>query len=120
MSVERVVRGTSVPKTYTMNSATGAARLGPPGVGLQASVVAEMVHAVTGAVVQVALAVLEIVDSVTGAIRNKGVCEAALAANPTLPLGMYRVRFHATYPDGTDEYFPSDEPFTLIVDQQPV
>lgn len=113
---EEIVRGTTVERNYQL---TGAS-LGPPGVGTQATVVAEMVPAAGGDTLERAMAVLEALD-VNGNVTNKGIVRGALAADLTTPPGVYRVRFHVTHPDASEEYFPSSgHAFSLVVLHEPV
>lgn len=114
MSLERIVRGTTVPRAYNLG-----VPLGVPGVGTQAQVYADMTFQVDGSARTKMMAVLEALNS-AGHVINKGMVSGTLADDPTMTAGLYRVRFRAAYPDGSIEYFPSEEPLSLQVLPEPV
>lgn len=115
MSLERVVRGTTVPKVYNLNGAA----LGVPGVGTQAEVYADMVFQADGTSYVKPMDVLEALG-VGGAVTNKGMVSGSLGDDTAMTAGLYRVRFRVMYPDGSIDYFPSDEPLSVLVMPEPV
>lgn len=46
---------------------------------------------------------------------SSGVVSAAPASDPAMATGVYRCRFHVTFGDSTEDFFP-DETFDIVVD----